>query len=293
MRKILLRFTITITLVLVCFCQGASAAADWTLVEPQPPLSERIRVEHFAKNDLTELLEVSHAEANLLHPVAQYGYIEDYPGGKEPVWVVCFYDADNKVKYKVMRGSQGVPIDRVIGDGDFTYAHGIDTAREGVNIDLLSYGDADFPVISDLYNQEGEYYYYWSLEEKAAFSEKWLAKLDEYQSLNPDDEFLKDNIIWIYTRFVNGIPGNDVLTMDEAFRRAAEVVYNDGGKHESAPYLVGFYDVTSPESPFWRLYFDLRYSVAVDANTGEILFVKDADPNTYDLSEFLLETNIR
>lgn len=267
-----------------CFLCHASAESPWRPVEPQPDLEEKIEIIELAVGDLTEIMELSHGEAHLLDPTAEFGYCDDYLNGEEPVWLVTFRDADQTVQYRVLKGSLGETISNARGNEPFQNADQKNTTDPPM---LREVGEDVFPQAKDLYNDEGVYFYRWSIEEKAAFSQQWIPFMYSYIQQNPNDPDIEYNLIYQWTRRTWGVPDENALSEEAAFDRAQDAIKALGKEIGSTDYRASFYDVTDPEHPQWRFYFGLRYAVILDAYTGEVLFLRDGSINDYDMTEFM------
>ena len=84
-----------------------------------------------------------------------------------------------------------------------------------------------------------------------------------------------------WTRNINGLPDEKVISQDAAVNIALQVILESLGEQLSARDVHVFYDVTHPEKPEWRIANATCY-VTLDAYTGEVLLVeKSSDEGSY------------
>ncbi len=121
----------------------------------------------------------------------------------------------------------------------------------------------------------------WSLEEKAAFSDRFFSQMPEYMEEYPNYR----GVYYYATRCSYGLPDEDSIDQERAEKVARNAVLSIGADEE---YLVRagtrfFFDVTAAEQPLWKVYFStlfsentrygdsIGYFVIIDAQTGTVI----------------------
>ena len=216
---------------------------DVTFAEPsQYDISEQEAVE-IAKRSIQEIGNFQR-RMDKLTTVAYFVYGERYNSGLEPVWLIFFYQ-DDVVQQKMLLGFDGSFISTASGEKMFEYT---DTPWRPEKL----YGiDGFIETLRELnWNFSN-----WSLEEKAAFTQKWKPIIDEYIETNP---YLanRNPLAYYATRHVYGIPGPDDIPQDTARDIAQEVALGLGANPESIQYRQYNinYDVTDPAQPIWNVF---------------------------------------
>lgn len=167
-------------------------------------------------------------------------------------------------------------------------------------------------VSSDLYNAAGQYFWAWTLEERAAWSAAARPIVDGYlQAHSEFSQYLADKKAGLYsahhwdnlinlTRRVYGVPDESAISRDAAFdiarRHALALGARQSDLDENRGHLV-FYDVTNLERPVWRVSIQMIFSdgdlahrnsdtdpwgyiVDIDARSGELMGCIVRDVNT-------------
>jgi flagellar basal body-associated protein FliL len=168
--------------------------------------------------------------------------------------------------------------------------------------------------ISDsLINQQDQYIWSWSLEERATWSRVARPIVHRYLSEHPDFVQYLENLLahryaqsshWpnliSLTQYAYGTPDASAISQDKAFdiargvalERGAQQRYVDDNEHH-----VFYYDVTDPARPLWKVLVNVLfgdgdvehpysptaphgYFVVMDARTGEVLRVVERTVNT-------------
>ncbi len=199
---------------------------------------------------------------------AVFLYDERYNDGCEPVWLVSFKENGAQV-YRMLFGYDGAYIDGAFEGCEFER-----TARDDWEIDAKF--DLDFA--------------YYTVEEKAAFTQKWKPLVDAYCQSHP--YYPNYNSFWYKaTRQVYGVPGDGDISQEEATRIAKEALMEEGLREETMDdrRIAYTFDVTDPEQPIWKLMlypvpFEARddaspvsdhysYQVIIDGETGSVLHI--------------------
>jgi len=208
----------------------------------QHDISEQEAVE-IAKRSIQELGDFQ-KRIDKLTTKAHFMYGDRYNGGAEPVWLIYFYQ-DDVLQQKMLLGFDGSFICTASGDKMFDYT---DTPWRPEEL----YGiDGFLETLRELnWNFSN-----WSLEEKAAFTQKWKPIIDEYIETNP---YLanRNPLAYYATRHVYGIPGPDDIPQETARGIAQEVALGLGANPESIQYRqYNFnYAVTDPAQPIWNVF---------------------------------------
>jgi len=160
------------------------------------------------------------------------------------------------------------------------------------------------------FNEAGKYFYDWSLEDKAAYSQRMKPLMDAFLQENPDyAELLQKRYeeeqadgpgYYNTTRHAYGLPDEKSISREKAQEMARNAVLEKLEAEEK--YLDGagkinvYYDVTDPEKPLWKFFFNTinlavypedawGYMVYLDAYTGEIekCFIRTVETSMIDL----------
>lgn len=160
----------------------------------------------------------------------------------------------------------------------------------------------------DLYDENGEYFWDWSLEKRAAFSQGAIPLFEQFIQEHPEvAQYLKDTLAgkylhddydnaFIVTEHVYGLPDEKAISQEEAFQIACDEALRLGARASDLADNTArdahkfYYDVTDPEHPLWKVHISLLfgdgdgshaslptdpwgYFVKIDAYTGEIVEV--------------------
>lgn len=117
----------------------------------------------------------------------------------------------------------------------------------------------------------------YTLEEKAAYSEEYIPKIEAVMRLNPD----YDGLHYDYTRSRYGLPGEDDISQETALEIAKQAAMDllglDTGWFDSHFWHQTFFDVTDPECTLWKFYFGStrpgkgKYVIRLNSKTGEVV----------------------
>ncbi len=204
----------------------------------------------------------SQSELDALTAEAYFIYSERFCYGFSPVWLVYLYHED-ALAYKALFGYDGRYMDIVSADMEFT-----NTILAGEN-----FGDSNGIRFHETGFWEG------SVEEKAAFSKKWIPLVEEFAKNHPYYINQRDSF-YLATRHVYGIPGDGDITQEEALKLAQQAIIDLGADESviSKRRIDYFFDVTDVEHPVWKLAFfradgsdNKKYRVIIDARTREII----------------------
>lgn len=134
-----------------------------------------------------------------------------------------------------------------------------------------------------------------SVEEKAAFTEKWKPVVDAWLTEHPEavawletDSGIYDDIVC--TRNVYGVPSTDSIPQEEAIQLAKEAYLHSGiagvtdEMIQERCTVYSFYDISAPTLPLWKIEISYSaveqpvqeepkggYRVIMDALTGQVL----------------------
>lgn len=145
------------------------------------------------------------------------------------------------------------------------------------------------------WNEAGEYFYNWPLEEKAAYSRKNKPLIDQFLLENPEyAEMLQKRydagesgfpVYYETTRHVYGLPDEKAISQDAAQAIGYQAILDqfglDGDVLASARVVNVYYDVTDPQKPLWKFFYNTMtdetgpeeawgYFVSINAYTEEI-----------------------
>ena len=194
-------------------------------------------------------------------------YHERFCYGREPVWYSEIFQGNKQIG-KAVSGFDGNLIDIATCDQEFT-----NTIRKGFWDGVAN----DFDI-SD--------FWYGSLSEKAALSEKWIPIV---QSLEIEDPYFSTRypILYAFTRHRYGMPDQDNVQLDAALEAAKNAAFALGASKGSysSRSIEYLFDVTDASHPSWKIIIYeanvskdlrlkdgnlLRFRVEINANTGEI-----------------------
>ena len=194
-------------------------------------------------------------------------YHERFCYGREPVWYSEIFQGNKQIG-KAVSGFDGNLIDIATCDQEFT-----NTIRKGFWDGVAN----DFDI-SD--------FWYGSLSEKAALSEKWIPIV---QSLEIEDPYFSTRypILYAFTRHRYGMPDQDNVQLDAALEAAKNAAFALGASKGSysSRSIEYLFDVTDASHPSWKIIIYeanvskdlrlkdgnlLRFRVEINANTGEV-----------------------
>lgn len=185
-----------------------------------------------------------------------------------PYWTVNFYIED---------GNQCVSC----GWAFVSYTGQIMDESYGYGLNAITYLGDEISSVTPFHDIGFVPFYMLSIEEKAEFSTEWYEEARKYCSESP----MYRGIYYYETLHIYGVPGNDVVSQDEAYEKAVNVLSThvvDDWIERSTPYY--YYDVTDENKPLWKVLFTtlgnmkvndvLCWIVSIEANTGELVDVK-------------------
>ena len=199
---------------------------------------------------------------------------EGYADGREPVWLIGYYDAEDSLRFKALVGYDGTPIDAVRGEQLFTQTRRFDM-----------YNDIQLVGLEAAYGRDKlRDFYDWSIEEKAAYSRDWQARILAYIASKP--YFIKTGSCFLYdsTLYTYGLPGAEDITEEKATYYAIQAIIGLGAdaRYVEERRITSYFDISHTEKPLWKFTFstaavpldnisDTAYRVLVDARTGDIV----------------------
>lgn len=236
-----------------------------------------------AKSALGEIMNIPYTSLDTMEVTAKFIYCDLYCNGEEPVWLITWSD-HGEVKWNVLLGFDGSYIDAEPAGKLFDCVN----RQYETLADIWRKRCSELGMTEHFMNSKGEYYYAWSLEEKAAFSTVWVPIVNEYALNHPYFEGAGSGV-WEWTRNVNGMPDSKAITQDDAVGIALMAIKERLGDELNADDVNVFYIVTNPEQPEWRIASATRF-VIIDAYTGEVKSVENNrtnDGGVQTISDFL------
>ncbi len=221
---------------------------------------------HNASDALTEIMNVPYESVAAMDAAAKFVYSDLYCFGDEPVWLIS-WSCQGEVKWNVLLGYDGSLID-VEPAGKLFDA--VKRRSNDLSLDdMWKKRCSELGMTEDFFNTAGNYYYNWTLAEKAAFYETWRPIADAYEKSHPYFHG-KGNAIWEWTRNASGLPDDKAISQDAAVSVALTAIEKRFGDRLSANDVYVFYCTTKPEKPEWRIATATRF-VTISAYTGEIM----------------------
>lgn len=234
-------------------------------------------------DDLTEHEDWSSSEAYLSLASCDYGVYEEYSDGTEPVWVITFSDRLTDSRFGYVLGGEAEWIAKIGESGELLNKDEIVDASKAE-------ASSELPELQDYYNAEGQYFYNWTIAEKAEFSNKWRQCVNDLVlSGQLEREWVIGEKYYQWTRRAYGVPSSLNLAEEKALAIALDALTKLEKNVDHKENYVSFFDITDDHSPQWRFYIDYQYAVIIDANTGKILFLRDGDIRDYDMDEFMMQ----
>lgn len=236
-----------------------------------------------AKSALGEIMNIPYTSLDTMEVTAKFIYCDLYCNGEEPVWLITWSD-HGEVKWNVLLGYDGSYIDAEPAGKLFDAV----LRKHETLADMWRKHCSELGMTEHFTNSKGDYYYAWTLEEKAAFSTVWIPIVDEYARNHPYFDGTGSGV-WEWTRNVNGMPDSKAITQDYAVGIALAAIEEHFGDKLHENDVNVFYIVTNPEKPEWRVASATRF-VIIDAYSGE---VKSVESNRTDngsvqtISDFL------
>ncbi len=236
--------------------------SEATFAEPAAHDATQEEVISRVRDSLTEIGYNTKESIAAMEAKAYFSYHEKFCYGWAPVWLVYMFKEDALV-YKALFGYNGSYMDIVSADMEFT-----NTILPGENL-----GDSYGIRFHELGFWEG------SVEDKAAFSKKWIPIVEEFAKIHPYYLNQRDQF-YSATRHVYGIPGEGDITQEEALKLAQQAIIALGANEPTINKrrVEYFFDVTDAEHPVWKLVFgraddsdNAKYRVIIDARTKEVI----------------------
>ena len=170
----------------------------------------------------------------------------------------------------------------------------------------------DAGVSGTLFNDRGQYFWHWSLEEKAAWSQIARPIVQTYLAEHADfAQYLEDllanrfsqsewpNLISL-SQYAYGVPDSAAISREQAFAVARDAAIAAGAKQRYVDDNLNhsmYYDVTDPEKPLWKVKISVlfgaddtehlydatapwAYFAVIDAHTGALMHLTLCTVNT-------------
>ncbi len=220
-----------------------------------------------AMSALTEIMNIPSESVQAMDATTRFVYCDSYCFGKEPVWIVS-WSRQGEAAWNILLGYDGSYIDAEPAGKLFDQVQRSYTTLS----DLWRERCGELGMTEHYFNAKGDYYYAWSLEEKAAFSQMWIPIVNEYEATHPYFDG-KGSGVWEWTRNVNGLPDENAIEQATAVQIALQAIEKECGDKLTAEDVYVFYFVTDPAKPEWRIANATRY-VTLDAYTSKVLSVK-------------------
>lgn len=225
-----------------------------------------------ARSALGEILNVSYVDLDSMEVTAKFISSELYCNGKEPVWMITWSD-HGKIKWNVLLGYDGSYIDAEPAGKLFDCV----LRQHETLADIWRDRCDELGMTEQFMNSKGDYYFAWTLEEKADFSTVWIPIANEYALNHP--YFNGDGSgIWEWTRNRNGLPDDKAITQEHAVDIALAAIKEQLGNELNEHDVYVFYIVTNPNQPEWRIASATRF-VIIDAYSGEVKSVQSNRTN--------------
>lgn len=271
------------TLILSLCCCVTALAEKVSSNDVLPSAAYKYKAIALCVDDLTEHGDWSSSEAYLSLANCDYGVYEEYSDGAEPVWVITFTDRLTDNHFAYVLGGEAEWIAKIGESGELL------NKAEMVNASKAEASN-ELPELQDYYNAEGQYFYNWTIAEKAEFSNKWRQYVNDLVlSGQLEREWVIGEKYYQWTRRAYGVPASSNLAEEKALAIALDALTKLEKNVDHKENYVSFFDITDDHSPRWRFYIDYQYAVIIDANTGELLFLRDGDIRDYDMDEFMMQ----
>lgn len=234
-----------------------------------------------ARNALTEIMNVDAADVDAMDATAYFFYSDLYAHGSEPVWLVMWSQKGN-IAWQVLLGYDASYIDAEPAGKVFDQVLRSETSLS--DLCLARYEEVGIP---NPYTKD-EYYYRWSLEEKASFYNAFADFVNGYVANHP--YFTGEGCSeWEWTRNVSALPDERSISQDAAQKIAVTAIQEKLGMDANMDDLNVFYYVTNPDRPEWR-FANAYCGIAINAYTGDVITMESTQTDeNYTLSMFLAE----
>ena len=234
-----------------------------------------------ARSALTEIMNVSNSDMETMNASAYFIYSDLYVHGDEPVWVVV-WSKHGEDLWQVLLGYDGSYIDAEPAGKLFD-----NVLRNEISLSDLCASRYDTLGMQNPITGSRSYYW-WSLDEKAAFYQAFADFVNNYAVEHP--YFRGDGCSeWEWTRNVSSLPSPEFLSQEEAQKIAISAIEAKLGRTVDISDYGVFYYVTNPERPEWR-FANAFSGITIDAKTGEVLALETEEHDeAYSISHFLAE----
>ena len=219
------------------------------------------------------LKEIGDFETRMDQLTAKAAFVDGdrYQNGKQPVWIIYFYQGDQLQQKMLLRY-------------DGTY---LCTVPAGTHFDRTSIPDEGLGAKFTELN-----FPQMNLQQKADFSRTWQPKVNEYLKNHPYYAN-SDDLFYLATRHTYGLPKEDELSQADATALAQQAVIAKGANPSTMDKrpIAYTYDVTNPEQPLWKLLIypaelaakadflrddnRLSYQVTINAKDGTVVSLYD------------------
>lgn len=135
----------------------------------------------------------------------------------------------------------------------------------------------DLSAFDKLVYEKHKTFSMYTLEEKAAYSEEYIPKVEAILRLNPN----YDGLHYDYTRSRYGLPEDDDLTQELALEIAKQAAIDllglDADWFDDHFWHQTFFDITDPDCTLWKFYFGNtrpgkgKYVIRLNSKTGEVV----------------------
>lgn len=275
--------------------------AEWTLEDALP----------IARDALTARLGITPETLDELTLDACYAEGHEYELKEGRFRAVCGFTWRNQAGEALYNANIDAKTGRVVSAFDWRESNAM-RDKERAWIAQLQALIENAGASGTLLNEEGQYFWYWTLDEKAAWSR--IARPVAQQFLADNAQFARyledmcagrysqrhwDNLISL-TQYAYGMPDAAAITREAAFAIAREAALAQGAKQSYIDENTRhdfLYDVTAPARPVWKVTVQQSfgdndpahpydptapcgYFAVIDAHTGELLRVTPITVNT-------------
>ena len=145
--------------------------------------------------------------------------------------------------------------------------------------------DIDLELSKAYSDNEIRFFYDWSLDKKAEYSNTWKPRVDNYLLNHPG--YPKDSFLYYSTRCIYGLPNETHIRQEEAREIAQKALLDLGVSEETMGHrrVHLYFDITSTDIPCWKFTFAStgmtrttnntsdakRFRVVINAVTGAVI----------------------
>ncbi len=210
-----------------------------------------------AKETISEIGEYA-AKIDGMEVYAYFVYNERFCQGVEPVWLI-FFETEGEVVQKVLLGYDGSYIDTVPANREFS-----NTLRRAFYEESIFNNDPT-----------GLEFFSMTIEQKAAYSQEWIPKVNDYLTMNPYYANRKSPL-YLSTRYTYGLPSSEDISEAKAVEIGKQVIIELGAQAELVDQrrYEALFDITDESNPVWKITFfqangdKQRFRVVIDSHTG-------------------------